>query len=126
MPITKAGGWILSLGAIALLGFAVSAAPAAQASKAKATSAKTAEKASAAKAETLTGTISIVQADKKLVVVNDSSGVPFNFKVAGTRIMINGKKAKLEDLSSETNKQATVKFVPLRSGNVAKSIEVGS
>lgn len=128
MPKRKVGGWILILAASGLLGFGVSAAPAAQgeAPKAESESAKPAKKASASKAETLTGTLTIVQADKKLIVVNDSSGVPFNFKVTGTRITVNGQKAKLEDLSSQTNKQATVKYVPMRSGNVAKSIDIGS
>jgi ABC-type amino acid transport substrate-binding protein len=118
----KAGGWILSLAAIAMLGFGVSVAPAAQGEAPKAES----PKASAAKAETLTGTLTIVQADKKLVVVTNSSGIPFSFKVTGTRITVNGQKAKLADLSSQTNKQATVKYVPSRSGNVAKTIEIGS
>jgi outer membrane lipoprotein-sorting protein len=111
--------WILAMTALALLGLA---APVAQA-KEKA-GAKTTEKA--AKLETLTGTLSMVIPGKKLVVVKDSSGVPFDFKAAGAAIQVGGKKAKLEDLNSATNKQVTVKFIPLRSGNVAKSVEVSS
>lgn len=91
----------------------------------KAKSEKGASYASAA-TEELSGTITMVDADKKLVVVKDSSGTPFNFKVTGaTRIQVAGAKAKLADLVTQTNKQASVKFASLRrGGDVAKSIEV--
>jgi len=85
-----------------------------------------AEKAApAVKAETISGTISMVVAEKKLVVLTGSGGVSYNFKVSGgTRIKVAGKKAKFAELAAQTNKSATVKFLPLRSGNVAQSIEV--
>jgi len=73
------------------------------------------------KAETLSGTISSVDSEKKLVAV-DSSGVSYSFKVAGTKIMVGGKKAKLSDL--QTGAQASVTFVATRTGNTARSIEV--
>jgi len=83
------------------------------------------KKAPAVKAETISGTISMVETEKKLLVLVASSGVPFNFKVTGaTRIKIAGKKAKLADLAAQTNKSAAVKFLPSRSGNVAQTIEV--
>jgi len=80
----------------------------------------------AASTETLSGTLSVVDADKKLVVVNGSNGVPYNFMVTGgTKITVGGSKAKLADLSGDTNKQATVMFVAQKKrGNMAKSIEV--
>ena len=82
-------------------------------------------KAEAVKAETLAGTLQMVAADKKIVVVTDASGIPFNFKVTGaTRIKVAGKKAKLDELASQTSKSVTVKFLPLRTGNAAQSIEV--
>ena len=82
-------------------------------------------KAEAAKPETISGTIQMVAADKKIVVVTDSSGTPFNFKLTGaTRIKVAGKKAKLDELANQTNKSVSVKFLPLRSGNVAQTIEV--
>jgi ABC-type amino acid transport substrate-binding protein len=83
-------------------------------------------KAELAKAETISGTLRMVAADKKIVVLTDSAGTPFDFKVTGaTRIKVAGKKAKLDELASQTNKAASVKFLPTRSGNVAQSIEVG-
>ena len=82
-------------------------------------------KAEAVKPETISGTLQMVVADKKLVVLTDSSGIPFDFKVSGaTRVKVGGKKAKLDDLAAQTSKSASVKFLPLRTGNVAQSIEV--
>ena len=83
-------------------------------------------KAELGKAETISGTLQMVAADKKIMVLTDSAGAPFNFKVTSTtRIKVAGKKAKLDELASQTNKSASVKFLPTRSGNVAQSIEIG-
>jgi len=82
-------------------------------------------KAAFAKAETISGTLQMVVAEKKIVILADSAGTPFNFKVTGaTRIKVAGKKAKLNDLASQTSKTASVKFLPTRSGNVAQTIEI--
>ena len=80
----------------------------------------------AAASETLSGTLSAVDADKKLVVVNGSNGVPYDFTTSGgTKITVGGSKAKLADLSGATGKQATVKFLAEKKrGNIARSIEV--
>jgi hypothetical protein len=52
--------------------------------------------------------------------------VPYNFKVTGsTRIKVDGKKAKLDELAGQAHKSVTVKFLPVRAGNIAQSIEVG-
>lgn len=76
---------------------------------------------------TLTGTLMMVDAQKRLVIVTDSYGVPFDLKVTrGTRIRVEGKRARLDDLSSETNKQVTVSFVEMgHAGNIARTIEIG-
>jgi hypothetical protein len=77
-------------------------------------------------AETISGTITMVVPEKDLLVVTNSSGIPFNFVVGRrARITVNGKNVKLADLTSEINKSASVHFVPTRSGNVARSVEVG-
>lgn len=80
----------------------------------------------AAASETLSGTLTAVDADKKLVVVNSSSGIPYDFMVSGaTQIKVGGTKAKLADLSGATSKQATVTFMAeKKKGNIARSIEV--
>jgi hypothetical protein len=75
---------------------------------------------------TLTGTLSVVDADKGFIALKDSSGTSFGFKVKRTtKIKIGGQPAKLADLASATNKQATVNYLSLRTGNVAQSVEVG-
>lgn len=82
--------------------------------------------APAVKAETVSGTLAMVVTDKKLVVLTGTGGVPYNFKVTGsTRIKVDGKKAKLDELAGLGKRAVTVKFLPVRAGNIAQSIEVG-
>lgn len=80
----------------------------------------------AVKPETVSGTLSAVDADKKLVVVTDGNGIPFDFEVnSGTKITVSGSKSELGDLASNTNKQASVTFLAMKKrGNLAKSIEI--
>ncbi|SRR5579875_2069593 len=77
-------------------------------------------------AQSVSGSLSMVDADKKVVVVTDSNGVPFDFKVTkGTHIEVNGKKSTLSDLAQQTNKQASVKYRDgLERGLLAQSIQV--
>ncbi|HEV2491640.1 MAG TPA: hypothetical protein VG204_01055 [Terriglobia bacterium] len=78
------------------------------------------------KPETMSGTILLVKSEDKLVVVNSSAGTPYDFKVSGgTKIKVGDKAGKLDDLAGATGKQATVNYVPTRTGNAAKSIDVG-
>lgn len=97
-----------------------SAAPAASTTKAKH------HAMAAAASESVSGTLTTVDADKKLVVVNASNGVPYDFTASGaTKITVGGTKAKLADLSGDTGKQATVTFMAeKKKGNIARSIEV--
>jgi hypothetical protein len=112
---------LLALAIIVAVTLVGGAAAAQEAAPEKAEAAKP-----AVKAETMTGTLSMVVAEKKVVVLTGSSGIPYNFKVtSSTRIKIDGKKAKFDELSGQTKKSATVKFLPLHAGNMAQSIEVG-
>jgi hypothetical protein len=77
------------------------------------------------KPETLTGALNTVQLQKRMIVVTNPSGVPFDFKVAHAEVEINGSSAKLGALSSETGKHVSVRFVPMRSGDVAQRISIG-
>ncbi len=81
----------------------------------------------AAGIQSLSGTISMVEAQQKVVVVNDSNGTPFNFMVGkGTKIEVNGKKGTLDDLGGQSNQQVSVKYRDrLDKGLTATSIEVG-
>jgi hypothetical protein len=112
------------LGAVSLAAQDQQAAPAESAKPEK--MAMPAKHAMMAAPETLSGTISMVDADKKIVVVTGSDGVPYDFMVSkATKIMVGGNKAMLNDLSGQTSKQASVTFMAeKRKGNIAKSIEV--
>jgi hypothetical protein len=74
-------------------------------------------------AEDLKGTISMVDPKMDLVVVRDSSGVPFDIKVArSTRI---DAGAKREDLAQLAPKQSvSIRFVPEGRGDIAQKIQV--
>lgn len=117
---------VLSVLSLALLVFFAVAPLAAQDAQAGGdTGAKPAAKAEkkakyeASKPETLSGTVSLVKADDKLVVVTSSAGVPYDLKITpATKI---NPKGNLDDLSG---KQASVTYLATRTGNIAKSIDV--
>lgn len=78
-----------------------------------------------APAQTLSGTIMMVDASKKILVVKGSGGVPYNFVLSpSTRITAGKERLKIADLASRTDKQVTVRFLPTRRGNLARSVEV--
>ena len=117
---------VLTLALFVLLGaMSLAAQEAEKADEAPAKAANAGKKTPWSKPETLSGTISSVKSDEKLVIVTSSTGVPYDFKVTGaTKIKVGDQKGKLEDLSGATNKQVSVAYLPTRTGNVARSIEV--
>ncbi len=77
--------------------------------------------------QTLSGTIMIVDPDKKLVVIQTSDGVPYDLDVSrGTRIKNGDQTISLRDLSQDINKNVSVKLVPERHGDIAASIRIGA
>ncbi|HYM07009.1 MAG TPA: hypothetical protein VEU11_10655 [Terriglobales bacterium] len=82
-------------------------------------------KATAAKPETIIGSVVMVVKEEKLLVLEGTGGVPYNFKVTpATQIKVGEKKGNFDDLAGLINKRASVKFVPVREGNLAQSIEI--
>lgn len=80
----------------------------------------------AAGVQELSGTLSMVDSGQKVLVVTNSDGTPFNFKVdRATRIEVGGKKGTIDALSDQTSKQVDVKYRDrLNGGLVASSITV--
>jgi hypothetical protein len=119
-------GMLITLVAVAwmaLLTVPADAADQKSAAQTQKTSAKIAS--SAWPAESLSGTIVTVDPAKRLVIVKDASGVPFDMVVnRSTRIMSGNRELKLGDLTSDANRKASVKFVPERGGDVARSIQI--
>ena len=67
----------------------------------------------------------MVDPAQHIVVIKDESGIPFDMVVTpATRIRFENQKLKLGDLISDVNKKVTLKFVPERRGDVARSIQV--
>lgn len=60
----------------------------------------------------------------KKVVLTQSTAASFNFKVTNTTAIKVGGRPMTGSLTALNNKQATVRFVPLRSGNIAQAIDV--
>lgn len=60
----------------------------------------------------------------KKVVLTQSTAASFNFKVTDATAIKVGGRPLTGSLTALNNKQATVRFVPLRSGNIAKAIDV--
>lgn len=74
-------------------------------------------------AQDLKGTVSMVDPQQDLVVVRDSSGVPFDIRVQhSTHIMEGQKPANLSELAK--NQSVDVRFIPEARGDIARQIEV--
>jgi len=76
-------------------------------------------------AEALSGKIVMVDPAMHLAVVKDAGGIPFDLIVTrSTRVTSGHQTLKLSDLSSHMNKTVSVKFVPERKGDIARSIQL--
>ncbi|MBZ5619168.1 MAG: hypothetical protein LAQ69_10675 [Acidobacteriia bacterium] len=76
--------------------------------------------------ETISGKITLVNPDQKLVVVEPPSGVPFDMVVTAKTLIKSGDQVvTLNDLTQDVNKTVSVRFTPERRGDVAKSIQIG-
>ncbi len=76
-------------------------------------------------AETLSATIMNVDPAQRLLIVKGPDGTPFDMVVtASTRIESGSHRLKLDDLQTDANKTVSVRFVPERAGDVARSIHL--
>ncbi len=88
-------------------------------------SAATVGKSPLGPAETISGRLYILVRDQKIVVLEGAGRMIYNFNVtAATKIKIGEKEAAFEDLSALTTKRVTIRFVPMREGNVTKEREI--
>jgi hypothetical protein len=75
--------------------------------------------------ETISGKITMVDANQKLVVIEVPEGATFDMVVtAKTRIKSGDQAIDINDLTRDINKAVSVKFIPGRRGDVAKSIQI--
>jgi len=75
--------------------------------------------------ENLAGRITIVDSQRKLVVVQAADGVPFDMVVTPkTRIDVGDRAVNFNALAADTNKAVSVEFTPERRGDVARSIRI--
>lgn len=101
-------------------------AAATTAAKTQKTNAKAAAVPSAWPPETLSGKITLVDSDQKLVVVQTADGVPYDIDVTARTLIKSGDQSvALKDLTQDMNKTVSVSFIPERRGDVAKKIQIG-
>lgn len=75
--------------------------------------------------ETLSGKITIVEPNRKLMVIQAPDGTPFDMVItANTRIRSGDQTIAIKDLARDMNKTVSVNFIPERRGDVAKSIKI--
>jgi hypothetical protein len=78
-----------------------------------------------ASAEDLSGTITVVDPSDKEITLVGSNGVPYDFDLTTkTRVELSDNTIGVNQLATETHKQATVHFVPTSHGNLADSIQI--
>jgi len=76
-------------------------------------------------AETMSATIVNIDPARRLLIVKGPNGTPFDMVVtASTRIESGSHRLHLGDLQSDANKPVTVRFVPERSGDIARSLRL--
>jgi hypothetical protein len=76
-------------------------------------------------AETLSGTIEMVDPGQKLVVVEGPYKALFDMVVTPeTRIKAGHRVLRIDDLSRYQNQPVSIRFVPERRGDVAQSMEI--
>lgn len=74
-------------------------------------------------AQNLKGTVSMVDPQQHLLVVRDSSGVPFDIRVQPWTHIVEGQQpVKLSQLAK--NQSVDVHFVPEARGDIGRQIEV--
>ena len=75
--------------------------------------------------ETLAGKIMMVVPAKDLVIVQGPDGVPFDLRVTpATHIEFGDHKIALKDLDQHMQKAVSVRYVPERAGDIARTIRV--
>jgi len=108
-----------------VLAIPASAADKTTPAQAKTANSKTAVMRTAWPAETVTGKLSLVDANHKLLVVKSTDGIPFDMLVTPrTRIHAGNQAVTLKDLVRDQDKNVSIKFVPERRGDVAESIRI--
>jgi hypothetical protein len=80
-----------------------------------------------ASAEDINGTITLFDSTDKEITLVGSNGVPYDFELTKkTQVELANQKIGIDELSSESHKQATIHFVPKSDGNLAESIQINA
>jgi hypothetical protein len=67
----------------------------------------------------------MVEANKGIIVVTNSRGVPFDFRTSHATIAVNGSRIRVSALSADKGQPVSVRFLSYASGDIAQNIIVG-
>ncbi len=77
------------------------------------------------KAETLSGTLFIVNTEEQVVYLKSADGITYDFHITpATVISVGGEKANIGTLSGKIGSPLEVTFRPLSTGNMASKIVI--
>ena len=75
-------------------------------------------------AESLSGKVTMVEPQKDLLVVRDSTGTPFDLVIThATRITSGGQRENLSEVPA--NQPVSIRFIPEARGDIAERIVIG-
>jgi hypothetical protein len=81
--------------------------------------------AAAVKPETISGTLTIVGAEDKLIFVKAENGITYDFRIGpATKITAGEEKLKFDSLTEQVGKRVEVVFRPLKTGNAALTVDI--
>jgi len=80
----------------------------------------------AVKAETISGTLTIVSAEDNVIFVKTDAGITYDFRIEpATKITTSEGKIAFETLSSQIGRSVEVVFRPLKkAGNIAVTVDI--
>ncbi len=80
----------------------------------------------AVKAETISGTLTIVSAEDNVIYVKTDAGITYDFRIEpSTKITASEGKIGFETLSSQIGRSVEVVFRPLKkAGNIAVTVDI--
>ncbi len=77
------------------------------------------------KPETISGTLTIVNAEDKLIFVKAENEITYDFRIGPqTKISAGEKTLKFDQLADQVGKGVEVVFRPLKTGNAASTVAI--
>lgn len=77
------------------------------------------------KAETISGTLFIVNPEEKVIYLKSADGITYDFHITEATVLdVGGQKVKFEELTGRIGSPVEVTFRPLSIGNMASKVVI--